>query len=106
MFSAAHVEEAGADRRQQPLVQAGAVVVALEVAQLEREVREGVRAVDDGLDAARRAPACAMSAHREDLPGQVRDVAEVQHLRLRRDRALEALGQSAMASSAPGTRSS
>ena len=49
----AHVEEAGADRREQPLVQAGAVVVALEVAQLEREVRERVRAVDDRLDAAR-----------------------------------------------------
>ena len=44
----AHVEEPGADRRQQPLVQAGAVVVALEIADGEREVGEGVRAVDDG----------------------------------------------------------
>ena len=49
---AAHVEEAGVVRREQPLVQARAVVVALEIAQLEREVRERVRAVDDGQDAA------------------------------------------------------
>src|SRR5262245_58073590 len=87
---AADVEEAGADRRQQPLVQRRAVVVALEIAQREREVREGVRAVDDGLDAAAaRHPRDV--ADREQLPGEVRDVAEVDDLRLRRERALEAL---------------
>ena len=37
---AADVQQAVAERRQQPLVQADAVVVALEVAQLEREMRE------------------------------------------------------------------
>ena len=53
---APHVEEAGAGRREQPLVQADAVVIHLEVAQLEREVRQRVRAVDDGHDAALRGP--------------------------------------------------
>ena len=89
---AAHVEEAGADGREQPLVQARAVVVAAEVARLEREVREGVRAVDDRLDAA--APGfVADLLHREDLPGEVRDVAEVQHLGRGRDRAEQPIGE-------------
>src|SRR6185295_4225996 len=43
---AANVEEAGADRGEQPFVQRRAVVVDLEIAQLEREMRERVRAVD------------------------------------------------------------
>ena len=85
----AHVEEAGADRRQQPLVQAGAVVVALEIAQREREVAVGVRAVDDGADAAG-AGHPADRLDREDLPGQVGDVADVDHLRARRDGGFEA----------------
>ena len=90
--SLAHVEEAGVVRRQQPLVQARAVVIHLEVAQLEREVRNRVRAVDDGEDAAlAREPREPL--HREQLPAEVRDVTEVHHLGLRRDRLLEPLIQ-------------
>ena len=88
MRSLPDVEESGAGRRQQPLVQAGAVVVHLEVAQLEREVRQRVRAVDDGDDAALPGHA-ARALHREDLSREVGDVAEVQHLGPRRDRLLE-----------------
>ena len=68
------------DRREQPLVQAGAVDVALEVAEREGEVRECVGAVHDRADAAR-ARGAADVPHREDLAGQVRDVAEVEDLR-------------------------
>src|SRR2546430_13389922 len=50
-FLLAHVQEARAVRRQQPLVQAGAVVVAVQLVAGEREVCVGVRAVDDRLDA-------------------------------------------------------
>ena len=79
IFALAHVEEAGAVRREQPLVQAGAVVVAVEVGELEGEVREGVRAVDDHLDARARAPSGTISLHREDLAGEVGDVADQDH---------------------------
>ncbi|MNC95454.1 hypothetical protein D3C83_125790 [compost metagenome] len=67
-------------------MQAGAVVIHFEVAQLEREMRRRVGAVDDGDDAARAGHAGEI-LHRENLPGQVGDVAEVQHLGARRDRA-------------------
>ena len=48
---APHVQEAGPDRGEQPLVEARAVVVAAQVTDREREVSERVRPVDDGLDA-------------------------------------------------------
>ena len=51
-------------------------------------MRRRVRAVDDGDDAARASHARQV-LHREDLAGQVGDVAEVQHLRARTDRAFE-----------------
>ena len=58
------------------------------------KVRQRVRAVDDRRDAALpRQP--AQIADGEELPRLVRDVAEVQHLRLRRDRLLEPLNRSA-----------
>ena len=76
-----HVEEAGTDGREQPLVQARAVHVALEVGQREREVREGVRSVHDRPDPPRSCRATDV-IDREDLTRQVRDVAEVDHLRL------------------------
>ena len=60
----ADVEEPRADRREEPLVQARPVVVALEVVALEREVGEGVRAVDEHLDAA-----LAAEAHDVAAPG-------------------------------------
>ena len=59
---------------------------------LNGKVRERVRAVDDRLDAA--APRLVADLlHREDLPGEVRDVAEVQHLRRRRDRGEQPVGE-------------
>ncbi len=63
---APHVEEAGADRRVQPLVQARAVVVAAELVAREREVRERVRAVDEDLDALRPRQLDDL-AHRRDV---------------------------------------
>jgi hypothetical protein len=48
------------------------------------------KAVHDHLDAAL-ASHLADALHREDLAGEVRDVADQDHLRLRRDRLLEAL---------------
>jgi hypothetical protein len=51
-------------------------------------VRERVRAVDDGLDAA--APGfVADPPDREDLAGEIRDVAEVENLRRRSHRSEE-----------------
>src|SRR4029077_18417686 len=46
------IEQSGTRRREQPLVQADTVEIHREVAQLEREVRQRVGAVDDGGDAA------------------------------------------------------
>ena len=51
----AHVQKSGSDRREQPLVQARAVVVAAKIGDLEGELREGVCAVDDRLHPRRRA---------------------------------------------------
>ena len=45
------VQEPRADRREQPLEQARAVVVGAELVAREREVRERVRAVHEHLDA-------------------------------------------------------
>ena len=92
---APHVQEPGADRRQQPLVQAGAVVVALEIGQREREVRERMRAIDDRLDAARPGHSTDV-AHGEDLPGEIGDVADVDHLRPRRHRLFKPAKQVAL----------
>lgn len=69
-------------------MQAGAVVIHLEVAQLEREMRHRMGAIDDGDDAAGASHAGDV-LNREDLPGQVGDVAEVQHLGARGDGAFE-----------------
>ena len=89
---APHVEEAGADRRQQPLVQAGAVVVAAEIRALNGKCAKACAPSTIGLDAA--APRLvADPLHRKDLAGEIRDVAEVQDLRRRRDRARAAIGE-------------
>ena len=88
----ADVQEAGADRRVRPLVQADAVIVAIEVGDLEGEVAEGVRAVHDHGDVAR-VRHLADALDREDLAGAVGDVADQDQFRLGRDRLLEALVQ-------------
>ncbi len=67
------IEEAGADRRQQPLVETGAVVVAVEVIPLEREVGKGMGAVHEHFDAERPGKGDQL-LHRHDVAAQVRDV--------------------------------
>ena len=51
LFRLADIKKSGADRRQQPLVQAAAEVIAFQVVALERQMGEGVGAVDENLDA-------------------------------------------------------
>ena len=61
----------------QPLLEARAVVVALKVAQLEREVRHGLRAVADRHESTLTCQT-AKPLHGEKLTGRVRDVAKMQ----------------------------
>ena len=70
----AHVEEAGADGREGPFVQADSVVIAVEVGDLIGELAEGVGAIDDGDDASGGGHV-ADTADGEDLAGAVGDVA-------------------------------
>src|SRR2546425_12754674 len=70
---AADVQESCPVRREQPLVQARAVEIGLEVAQLEREMRDRVRAVDDRQEAALPRQATEL-LHPEAPSRQVRDV--------------------------------
>ena len=83
-----HVQKTVADRAAQPLVQARAVEINVQIAKLEREVRRRVRAVDDRRDAALPGEA-AQLLNREQLAGEVRDMAEMQDFRARRDRFFE-----------------
>ena len=46
-FGFPHVQHTCADRRQQPLMQRRAVVIAVEILVQERKLREGMRAIDD-----------------------------------------------------------
>ena len=92
IFALAHVQHARADGRQQPLVQRGAEVVAVQIGVLEGELREGMRAIHNHLDAAL-ASHLADLLHREDLAGAIGDVADVNHLGARRDRLLDAFRQ-------------
>ena len=77
----AHVEEAGADRRVGPLVQADAVVVAIQVGDLVGELAEGVGAVHNHRDVAR-VRHLADPLDREDLAGAIGDVADQDQLGL------------------------
>ncbi len=71
-------------------MQAGAVVVAIQVGDLEGKVAEGVRAIHNHGDIAR-VRHLADPAHGEDLAGAVGDVAQQDHFGARRDGLLEAL---------------
>jgi hypothetical protein len=78
----ADVQKTSSDGREEPFVKAGAVKIASQILRLEGEVREGVRAVNHRFDS----PAARFVANRlhgKNLPRQVRDVAEVKHLRRR-----------------------
>ena len=88
----ADVEEPRADRRREPLVEARAVVVAVQLVTGKREMRVGVRPVHDHLDAARPAQLADL-LHGKDLPRQVRDVTDVDDLGARRDRGFDAARQ-------------
>ena len=68
-----------------PLVEARAVVVGAELVARERKVREGVRTVDEHLDAMRLRQLDDL-AHRRDVARQEADVHDLDHARRRRDR--------------------
>src|ERR1041385_3726586 len=72
----ADVQEAGSDRRGQPLMQAGAVIVAVELVAREGEMRVRMRAVDDDFDPARPSQ-LGDRLYRGDLAGEIRDVTDV-----------------------------
>src|SRR5262245_42805955 len=72
----ADIEKPGPDRREEPLVQTAAVVVALEIVTLKWEVGEAMSAVDEDLDALLPAQPHHL-AHWQDLAGQVRDLREL-----------------------------
>src|SRR5262249_23135808 len=85
---AANVEHSRAVRGTQPLVQARGVVVASKVAELEIQMGEGMRPIDDDRNA-------ILAGHRDhitdwaDLPRDVDYVAHEDHPRLGRDVLLE-----------------
>src|SRR5262249_45017562 len=87
-FRFANVQKAAAVRRQQPLVQTRPVIVAIQVGVFVREMREGMSAINDRLNAAR-SRQLADAFDRIDLPAQVGDVTEMYDARARRDVALE-----------------
>src|SRR5262245_28841538 len=90
-FRFANIQEACAVRREQPLVQARAVIVAIKIGVFVGEVRESMRAVNNRLDAARaRHPADVFD--RIDLPAQVGDVTEMDDAGAWRDVPLENFG--------------
>jgi hypothetical protein len=72
-------------------VQARAVIVAIQIVVFIWEVREGVRAVNNRLEAAG-ARQLADALDRIDLPAQVGNVAEMDDASARRDIALEEIG--------------
>src|SRR5436189_1295403 len=65
-----HIQQAVADRRQQPLMQADTVVITLEVAQCEGEVGQGMGTVDDRKNPSRPSET-AEPLDGKELPGQV-----------------------------------
>src|SRR5271157_3210466 len=73
------VKESRSVRGQEPFVQAGSVIITVEIVSLIREMGEGVRAVHNGLDP----PAASHLAdflHRENLSRKKSDVREMNHL--------------------------
>jgi hypothetical protein len=86
---ATHVQEPCAVGREEPLVEAGGVVVAIQVGDPEVEVRQRVSAVDDHRDAVpARHPHHV--ADRQDLSGEVDHVTHQDQPRPRCDGGLEA----------------
>ena len=71
----ANVKKACADGRKQPFVQAGAVIIAVEVFVFKGEMRKGMGAVNDDFDAAF-APHLADAFDRKDLPGALKEMLE------------------------------
>ena len=91
-LGASHIEEAGPDRCREPLVEARAVVIAVEVALREREMGVRMRAIHDYFDPPRTAQLRDL-LHREDLAREIRDVADMNDFGARRDRFLDASRQ-------------
>ena len=106
LFRLADIEKPGADRRQQPLVQAAAEVIAIQVVAFEGKVGEGVCAVDEDLDALLPSQAHHI-ADRQDLPRKVGDLGELDDFGPGRDRLADAVDEDrAETAGESGTRSS
>ena len=88
----ADVEEACADRGEQPFVQATGEVIAPQLIAGEREVGERVRSVDEHFDAQRASQFHNLS-HRQDLPGDIDDMGELDDASARRDRAFDLIDE-------------
>src|SRR5438128_4300619 len=90
-FFAPDVKKSGTLRRVQPLVQAGSEVVAVQIRLLEIKLRKRMRAVDDGLNAARPRH-FTDGLHGRDLAGDVHLVRDLNQPRARGDGSLERRG--------------
>ena len=88
----ADIKQARADRGEQPLVQAGGEIVAVQLVAGEREVGERMGTVDEDLDA-QRAGHLHDVADGQDLPRDVDDVGELDDLGPRGDRALDLIDE-------------
>src|SRR5713226_8264612 len=85
------VQHAGALRRVQPFVQAGAKIIAVQVRLLEIELSKGMRAVNNRLDAPG-ARHFADGLDRSDLSGDVYLMGDLNQPRARRNGAFEGAG--------------
>src|SRR5580704_10837328 len=82
---ASYIQNSGAERCSEPLMERGAVVVAVQVGNSIIEVGEGVRGVDHDRYATR-VSHIANGADRQDVPGDVHHVGYHQQSRLLRQR--------------------
>jgi hypothetical protein len=96
ILSRRNVEETRADRRVQPFVQAGAVVVRAQLVAAEGEMREGVGAVHEDLNALRFGQ-IDDPAHGCDVTRLEADVHHFDHAGARRDRRRDLLDERVVA---------
>src|SRR4051812_16025421 len=88
LFFFSHIKKSGSDRREQPLVKTRPVVIGSELVTREREMRERMRAVDENFDSARLREVDELP-DRHYLPSEIRNVRNLDDLRVRRDCRLE-----------------
>src|SRR3954466_3429409 len=78
----ADVEEASSNRREQPLMETGAVIIRAELVSRKREMAERVRSINENFNPARTSEFHEL-ADRHDLPREVRDVRQLDDFRFR-----------------------